>query len=223
MNRVRDNSATEYVVDPQQPGLHIEGYGLLYEGRPLLVEDESVDYGDRYTISQHHGMPYLVDLHTMRYYLATYHIKDRHGEPYKPQDSYNLVAKATPYHMTVSMTVGSTFSLRVTTKPLTAPIVPYMVLPYDCLDDTVSGPREGTIIKVLKYVPHGLAPGNEYVYDGGCDVDTYIGPASVEEVGHYYRGDEYAYHIFRRESRYPEFYESVDMTSILALQRGLKE
>jgi hypothetical protein len=225
MNRVKDNTAHEYVVEPQPPALLIEGYGLLYEGRPLLVEDESIErggYKDHYNLCTGSGMPYLVDLHTMRYYLATYHLKGRsYWEPYKPQDCYNLVHKAPPCHITVSMTVGTTFSLTVTTKPLTAPIEPYKVLPSDCLDDTVTGPREGTIIKVLKYVPDGLAPGNEYVNDG-FDVSTYIGSASMEEVGHYYRGDEYSYHIFRRENRYPEFYESLDMTSILALHRGMK-
>lgn len=229
MNKVRDNKATEYVVSPQDPSLHIEGYGLLYEGRPLLVEDDSLEYSgyggclDHYVISQDYGMPYLVDLHTMRYYLATYHLKGSHGEAYKPEDSYNLVAKATPYHMTVSMQVGSAFNLRVTTKPLATPIAPYKLLPSECLYDTVSGPEKGTIIKILKYVPDDLVPGNEYVYDSGCDVDTYIGTATVGQVANYYRGDKYSYQVFRRESRYPEFYESLDMTTILALQRGLKE
>jgi hypothetical protein len=228
MNRVRDNRATEYVVEPQCPGLHIEGYGLLYEGRPLLVDDESISgeygcsYQDHYVLNTTTGMPYLVDLHAMRYYLAMHSLSRGTHPNYQPVDRYgDLVHKASPCHMTVSVTVGATFSLRVTTKLLSAPIQPYKVLPYDCLDDTVSGPTEGTIIKVLNWAPKDLIPGNEYVYDGGHDVDIYMGPASVGEVANYYRGGHYIYQIFRREGRYPVFYESIDMTSILALQRGI--
>lgn len=244
MNRVRDNSATEYVVEPQPPapGLHIEGYGLLYEGRPLLVEDDSLEYSgyggclDHYVISQDFGMPYLVDLHTMRYYLATYHLKGKsYSKPYKPQDSYNLVGKATPCHMVVSMTVGSIFSLRVTTKPLAAPIEPYKLLPHDCLNntygkvDTVLGTSGGEIIKMLNYTPADI--GGEYVDNGGFTVDTYIGPVEPGpstydgRCGIYKPGPKRKldHHTFRRESRYPEFYESLDMTSILALERGMSD
>lgn len=239
MNKVKDNRDTEYVVPPADPPLHIEGYGLLYEGRPLLVDDESIAEGtylDHYVLNTSSGMPYLVDLHAMRYYLATYNLKGRRwSEQYAPQDCYNLLTKAIPCHMTVSMQVGSSFSLRVTTKPLSSPIVPYKVLPKDCLNntygkvDTVLGTLGGEIVKMLNYTPSDI--GGEYVDDGGFTVDTYIGPTEPGPstydgaCGIYNPGPKRKlyHHIFRRESKYPEFYESLDMTSILALQRGIKE
>lgn len=218
------------MVPPIDPGLHIEGYGLLYEGRPLLVEDESISgeygcsYHDHYVLNATTGMPYLVDLHTMRYYLATHDNSRGSYSNYQPVDRYgDLVDKASPCQMTVSMTVGNVFSLRVTTKPLAAPIVPYKMLPSDCLDNTESGPEKGTIIKVLKYIPDGLVPGSEYVDCYGIDVDIYMGSIGPTPALQGKYGDKpRVYELFKRESRYPEFYESLDMTTILALQRGMK-
>jgi hypothetical protein len=165
--------------------IKIQGYGLLLDGAPLCVYRSSSDLCvfEHYALSKDEGMPYIVDLHTMRYYLAK---SDKHSDyndlhpqhaPASvrlggPEDYSNLLDKAAPCHIQVSMEKGDMFSLEVTSRPLDKPIEPYKVLPRNCLDDTKSGPIKGTIIKVMKYTPEDI--GGEYVSRHGHDVDTYI-------------------------------------------------
>ncbi|WOL31438.1 hypothetical protein [Microcoleus phage My-WqHQDG] len=189
--------------------ISIQGYGLLLNGVPLCVYRSSSDecVSEHYTLSRDEGMPYIVDLHTMRYYLAKSDKHSGHSDlhpQHAPKDYSNLLDKAAPCHIQVSMTRGRVFTLEVTTSPLDKPIEPYKVLPKGCLDDTKSGPIKGSIIKVMKYTPPDL--GGEYVSRHGHDVDTFI----------QYGTDTPNRHLFNRRREYPVFYSTFDMGAILS-------
>ena len=123
----------------------IEGYTLLYvgdsyytynwEGMPLCACREA-EGSYNYTLEIGAGMPYIVNLHALRYYLSYRNIKRDSYPNYAPRDYRKLSTSSTPYHICISM--GRGFSLKVDTYPLNKAIEPYKVLPKDCLIDTKS-------------------------------------------------------------------------------------
>lgn len=204
---------SDFIPPPHQPDLKIEGYGLLLEGAPLLVRRSSSDLceHEHYVLSKREGMPYLVDLHTLRYYLTYGYSRKGWCPQYAPEPDPHerLLDNATPCYMTISMEVGNPFSLRVDARPMGVPLELYKILPHDCLQNTKGhGPLTNSIIKVLKYEPISL--GGTYVDDNGFYLDTYWGPV----------GDPLHY-LFVRENRYPEFYETLEMGTILSLHRRI--
>lgn len=185
--------------------MKIQGYGLMIEGTPLCVYSSSYSMFDHYILSKDRGMPYMVDLDTMRYYLTKYMDSD-HADlhpQHAPDDYRKLLPEATPCHIQVSIVKGDMFSLRVATCPLDHTLVPYKVLPKGCLDDTKSGPINTRVIKKLRYTPPDL--GGEYVDRHGHYVDTYIDTS----------GD---CHLFKREHKYPKFYPTFEMGAFTSLE-----
>jgi hypothetical protein len=192
--------------------VHIKGYGLLYEGVPLLVEEDGLE-GDlmSYLLNKTRGMPYLVDRFTLEYYMSYGHSSYKQGAPHdwsimttRHGDSLRL--SATPCYMEVTLTKKHNFSFSITTAPLQESMKVYNVLPSDCLDNTLEGPKHlrDCHVKKLHYTPD-LIMGGLYV-DGNVHVDTYLGPSGL--LNH---------HLFYTEQRYLTFYETVDISSLLTM------
>jgi len=213
--------------DEANQDIHIKGYGLLHEGVPLLVEEDGVEgrphspkEGSRmsYTLSKTRGMPYLVDRFTLEYYMSYGHSRYEQGAPHdccysqgsqpcgttRHGDSMRL--SATPCYMEVTLTKEHNFSFSITTTPLQESLKVYNVLPSDCLDDTVSGPRHlrDCHVKRLYYTPD-LIMGGLYV-DGNVHIDTYLGSSGLPN-----------HHLFYREQGRLTFYETVDISTLLTM------
>ena len=184
-----------YTGDILSHNSQVQHYTYMYGGMPLCACREAGGT-DNYTLEVGGGIPYIVNLDALRYYL-TYSGMKRYSYPdYAPRDYQGLLTAATPYHIRICMEGG--FSLRVDTHPLDEPIELYKVLPSDCLIDTKSyktHPDITLIVKHMKYSPPNLE--GEYINSYGTHVDTYI---------RYIEADK---HLFKRESKYPEFYHTV--------------
>jgi hypothetical protein len=189
----------------------IQGYTLLLEGVPLLV-DEDITYGGRvrYSLNRRRGMPYIVDRETLQMYCS--YGCDHHWEPnkYSPSDTRDLAKRAQPASITVSASVTNGFSFSIDCKPLEEPLPLYPVLPITQFEDTLPGLTEGTIIKVSRN-GLGLEVGMTYISDDIGSLLTYIGIDNVSE--------KYYYYLFQRSGRLTgTFYNTINMTAILSTE-----